>query len=103
MISGEKGGMIIFTEDRAVQMLSIEGNVIFAKHALFYLNVVSNICVSLIGKELWSREESLADVTSVEMIDLPVSAQEATMQEEFGQNDGTLILFVLNTILSSML
>ncbi|VDK32612.1 unnamed protein product [Taenia asiatica] len=64
-------GLLIFTEDRAVQMLSKEGD------------------------QLWLREESLAHITSVEMIDLPVSAQQATMQEEFGQSDaGVLELFV---------
>ena len=36
------------------------------------------------------REESLSDITAVEMIDLPISAQEATVQEEFGQSDGEI-------------
>ncbi len=40
------------------------------------------------GTQAWLREEALAHITAVEMFDLPVSAQEASMQEEFGQSDG---------------
>ncbi|KAL5105218.1 ER membrane protein complex subunit 1 [Taenia crassiceps] len=67
----DQRGLLIFTEDHAVQMLSKEGD------------------------QLWLKEESLAHITSVEIIDLPVSAQQATMQEEFGQSGaGVLDLFV---------
>ncbi|KAH9278781.1 ER membrane protein complex subunit 1 [Echinococcus granulosus] len=67
----DQKGLLIFTEDHAVQVFSKKGD------------------------QLWLREESLAHITSVEMVDLPVSAQEATMQEEFGQsNAGVLELFI---------
>ncbi|VUZ49846.1 unnamed protein product, partial [Hymenolepis diminuta] len=71
VISGENGGLLVFTEDRAVQMISN-------------------------GEQVWLREESLADITSVEMVDLPVSAQEATMQEEFGQSDVSVMELFVN-------
>lgn len=40
---------------------------------------------------MWVREESLADVVAVEMLDLPVSDTEAKMDEEFGHNQDNII------------
>ncbi|VDO00169.1 unnamed protein product [Rodentolepis nana] len=76
VLPGERGGLLVFTEDRAVQLISKE------------------------GEEVWIREESLADIVSVEMIDLSVSPQEATMQEEFGQSDASVIELFVNRIRS---
>lgn len=36
------------------------------------------------GKPVWIREESLASILAVEMVDLPVSESEARMEEQFG-------------------
>ncbi|VDD82910.1 unnamed protein product [Mesocestoides corti] len=70
MLPGE-GGLLVFTEDHAVQLIGKDGT------------------------QVWLREEALAHITAVEFVDLPVSAQQATMQEEFGQIDaGILELFV---------
>ena len=33
---------------------------------------------------MWSREEALSTIASMEMVDLPVSEVEAKMEEEFG-------------------
>ena len=38
----------------------------------------------LSGKVMWSREEALSTIASMEMVDLPVSEVEAKMEEEFG-------------------
>ena len=41
-----------------------------------------------IGKVAWTNEESLAYIMSVEMIDLPVSENQAKFEEEFGSHEG---------------
>ncbi|ELU06819.1 hypothetical protein CAPTEDRAFT_171523 [Capitella teleta] len=47
------------------------------------------------GKVLWLREEALASIMSVEMVDLPVSQIMAKMEDEFGnQNNDLLSMFV---------
>ncbi|RMB91782.1 hypothetical protein DUI87_32012 [Hirundo rustica rustica] len=37
------------------------------------------------GKVLWSREESLAEVVSLEMVDLPLTGAQAELEGEFGK------------------
>ena len=37
---------------------------------------------------MWSREEALSSILSVELVDLPVSQIMAKMEDEFGANDG---------------
>lgn len=39
------------------------------------------------GKILWSREESLASILSVEMISLPVSDTDAAIEKEFNDKN----------------
>ncbi|KAL7057175.1 hypothetical protein AAHC03_019459 [Spirometra sp. Aus1] len=61
---------LLFTEDHAIHLFSNDGN------------------------RVWLREESLAHITAVEMLDLPVSPQQATMEDEFGNvNAGIFQLF----------
>ena len=51
-----------------------------------------NVGFSVIaGKVAWSREESLANIVSVEMVDLPLSKLQAEM-EDFGSRGGTIII-----------
>ena len=45
---------------------------------LFYTCVVS-------GRVMWTREEALSGVLSVELVDLPVSNIQAKMEDEFSQ------------------
>uniref|UniRef100_A0A7M4FKS6 ER membrane protein complex subunit 1 n=1 Tax=Crocodylus porosus TaxID=8502 RepID=A0A7M4FKS6_CROPO len=40
------------------------------------------------GKVLWSREESLAEVVSLEMVDLPLTGAQAELEGEFGKKAG---------------
>lgn len=40
---------------------------------------------------MWSREEALASILSVEMVDLPVSQIMAKMEDEFGAQTGTVV------------
>ena len=53
------------------------------------------------GRMFWTREESLASITAVEMVELPVSPQQANfeaLQREFGyHHDGRRNIFVYNT------
>uniref|UniRef100_A0A8C3IFX2 ER membrane protein complex subunit 1 n=1 Tax=Chrysemys picta bellii TaxID=8478 RepID=A0A8C3IFX2_CHRPI len=47
------------------------------------------------GKVLWSREESLAEVVSLEMVDLPLTGAQAELEGEFGKKaDGLLGMFL---------
>ncbi|XP_063292292.1 ER membrane protein complex subunit 1 [Pelobates fuscus] len=46
------------------------------------------------GKLLWLREESLADVVTMEMVDLPLTGAQAELEGEFGKKaDGLLGMF----------
>lgn len=40
------------------------------------------------GKVVWSREESLAEVVSLEMVDLPLTGAQAELEGEFGKKAG---------------
>jgi len=42
------------------------------------------------GKVLWVREEALASILSVDMVDLPVSQIMAKMEDEFGSRGNHL-------------
>ncbi|CAG9579588.1 unnamed protein product [Danaus chrysippus] len=42
------------------------------------------------GVILWSREESLANIKSVEFVDLPVSEADAALESEFDQKEGSV-------------
>lgn len=45
--------------------------------------------VSVAGKVvLWSREESLAEVVCLEMVDLPLTGAQAELEGEFGKKAG---------------
>uniref|UniRef100_A0A8D0G247 ER membrane protein complex subunit 1 n=1 Tax=Sphenodon punctatus TaxID=8508 RepID=A0A8D0G247_SPHPU len=47
------------------------------------------------GKVLWSREESLAEVVNLEMVDLPLTGAQAELEGEFGKKaDGLLGMFL---------
>ncbi|XP_033015336.1 ER membrane protein complex subunit 1 isoform X2 [Lacerta agilis] len=47
------------------------------------------------GKVLWSREESLAEVVSLQMVDLPLTGAQAELEGEFGKKaDGLLGMFL---------
>jgi len=46
------------------------------------------------GRVLWSREEALSSVLSVEFVDLPVSQIMAKMEDEFGAEGGWLHLLI---------
>lgn len=46
--------------------------------------------VSVAGKVvLWAREESLAEVVCLEMVDLPLTGAQAELEGEFGKKAGT--------------
>nr|XP_025036490.1 ER membrane protein complex subunit 1 [Pelodiscus sinensis] len=47
------------------------------------------------GRVVWSREESLAEVVSLEMVDLPLTGAQAELEGEFGKKaDGLLGMFL---------
>ncbi|KAF5394073.1 hypothetical protein PHET_12275 [Paragonimus heterotremus] len=47
--------------------------------------------VRTVCKLQWIREEALADIVAVELVDLPVSESQARMEEEFGHTHGNLV------------
>lgn len=42
------------------------------------------------GKVKWSREESLANIATMDMVELPLSYLEGTIEDEFKSKDGEL-------------
>ena len=42
------------------------------------------------GKVAWRREESVAYSVAIEMVDLPVSENQAKFEDEFGSHEGKL-------------
>uniref|UniRef100_A0A2K6FH31 ER membrane protein complex subunit 1 n=1 Tax=Propithecus coquereli TaxID=379532 RepID=A0A2K6FH31_PROCO len=58
-------------------------------HLLFFLQQLAGKVV------LWSREESLAEVVCLEMVDLPLTGAQAELEGEFGKKaDGLLGMFL---------
>lgn len=53
----------------------------------FDLPLLPPFCIPS-GKVLWSREESLAEVVSLEMVDLPLTGAQAELEGEFGKKAG---------------
>ncbi|XP_054268217.1 ER membrane protein complex subunit 1 isoform X2 [Macrosteles quadrilineatus] len=49
--------------------------------------------LQLPGGALWSREEALASILSIELVDLPVSDGEAAIEKEFNITEGPLGMF----------
>lgn len=50
------------------------------------------IVLNLMGKVTWSREESLAEIVNVVMLDLPLSETDATLEQEYGFDDNKNIV-----------
>lgn len=44
------------------------------------------------GQMKWTREESLANIVTMEMVELPLSYLEGTIEDEFNSKDGKLSL-----------
>ena len=55
---------------------------------------VTRLLIHDAGKISWTREESLASLLSVEMVDLPVSMIDAQMEDEFGGKDDIFTMFI---------
>lgn len=45
------------------------------------------------GKIKWIREESLADIAAIEMIDLPLSDSEGAIEKQLKSDNGMLKMF----------
>ncbi|XP_063798200.1 ER membrane protein complex subunit 1 [Pseudophryne corroboree] len=55
------------------------------------------------GKVLWLREESLADVVTMEMVDLPLTGAQAELEGEFGKKADGLLGMVLKRLSSQLI
>ncbi|KAM4650502.1 ER membrane protein complex subunit 1 isoform 2-T2 [Discoglossus pictus] len=55
------------------------------------------------GKLLWLREESLADVVTMEMVDLPLTGAQAELEGEFGKKADGLLGMVLKRLSSQLI
>ena len=40
------------------------------------------------GRVMWTREEALSDVVTMEMVDLPLTGAQAELEGEFGKKAG---------------
>ncbi|XP_041378601.1 ER membrane protein complex subunit 1-like [Gigantopelta aegis] len=54
------------------------------------------------GKSWWHREESLAYISAVEMVDLPVSENQAKFEDEFGSREGDVAAMFYKRILTQL-
>lgn len=43
-----------------------------------------------LGRVVWAREEALADVVTMEMVDLPLTGTQAELEGEFGKKAGNV-------------
>ncbi|KAG9482776.1 hypothetical protein GDO78_011426 [Eleutherodactylus coqui] len=59
--------------------------------------------VSAPWKTLWLREESLADVIAMEMVDLPLTGAQAELEGEFGKKADGLLGMVLKRLSSQLI
>ncbi|KAM4704306.1 ER membrane protein complex subunit 1 [Rhinophrynus dorsalis] len=55
------------------------------------------------GKLLWLREESLADVVTMEMVDLPLTGAQAELEGEFGKKADGLLGMVFKRLSSQLI
>ncbi|XP_039284689.1 ER membrane protein complex subunit 1 isoform X2 [Nilaparvata lugens] len=55
------------------------------------------------SKILWSREEALANIISVELVDLPVSDIEAAIEKEFDNKEGGFVGMFVRRLMSQLL
>nr|DBA15715.1 TPA: hypothetical protein GDO54_003187 [Pyxicephalus adspersus] len=55
------------------------------------------------GKVLWLREEALADVVTMEMVDLPLTGAQAELEGEFGKKADGLLGMVLKRLSSQLI
>lgn len=44
------------------------------------------------GRVVWTREEALADVVTMEMVDLPLTGTQAELEGEFGKKAGNVFI-----------
>lgn len=42
------------------------------------------------GRVVWTREEALAEVVTMEMVDLPLTGTQAELEGEFGKKAGNV-------------
>lgn len=61
----------------------------------YYLGCTLNLKSNLIhfqcaGRVVWTREEALADVVTMEMVDLPLTGTQAELEGEFGKKAGNI-------------
>ncbi|KAM9786088.1 ER membrane protein complex subunit 1 [Neosynchiropus ocellatus] len=55
------------------------------------------------GRLLWSREEALSDVVTMEMVDLPLTGTQAELEGEFGKKADGLMSMVLKRLSSQLI
>ncbi|XP_063064520.1 ER membrane protein complex subunit 1 [Engraulis encrasicolus] len=55
------------------------------------------------GRVVWSREEALAEVVTMEMVDLPLTGTQAELEGEFGKKADGLLAMVLKRLSSQLI
>ncbi|XP_076019538.1 ER membrane protein complex subunit 1 [Genypterus blacodes] len=55
------------------------------------------------GRVMWTREEALADVVTMEMVDLPLTGTQAELEGEFGKKADGLFSMVLKRLSSQLI
>lgn len=82
---------MVQTEDHALTFLQQPGmnytSRCFTSHLATYL---VTFCCPAVGRVVWMREEALADVVTMEMVDLPLTGTQAELEGEFGKKAGNV-------------
>ncbi|XP_056128948.1 ER membrane protein complex subunit 1 [Lampris incognitus] len=55
------------------------------------------------GRVMWTREEALSDVVTMEMVDLPLTGTQAELEGEFGKKTDGLLSMVLKRLSSQLI
>ena len=63
-------------------------NYLLCQPLFFTINV--NLNGVSTGRVVWTREEALADVVTMEMVDLPLTGTQAELEGEFGKKAGNV-------------
>uniref|UniRef100_A0A8C5FPI2 ER membrane protein complex subunit 1 n=1 Tax=Gadus morhua TaxID=8049 RepID=A0A8C5FPI2_GADMO len=67
------------------------------------LTFMQQLCGWLAGRVMWTREEALSDVVTMEMVDLPLTGTQAELEGEFGKKADGLFSMVLKRLSSQFI
>ncbi|CAG0915798.1 unnamed protein product [Notodromas monacha] len=89
-LKAERGNV----ESMHVQLFVKKESGTISSRMMLTMQDFSSLMVQVPGKMLWTREEALASVVGVEMVDLPMSLREVSVEKEFMISGGPFSMFI---------